>query len=200
MCGRFESSPSAEGLIDELKQLKLDLIVEDDEKNKTVNIAPTDKIQGIRKRDEDYLLSKYNWGIKFSPGSPLIFNSRMETIAGKKFWMDTFNRNRCLIPMSAFYEWTKEGSRKVPYRIFLKDESLFFVPALYHIDKEKNIFASLLTTMPNEFIKKIHHRMPVIFTFNNAAGYLTNTLEENLKICIPYPHPEKMEMERVKLE
>jgi len=199
MCGRFESQPSTEGLIDQLKQLSLDLVVEDDEKNKTVNIAPTERINGIRKRDEILLLSKYNWGIKFSPKSPLIFNSRMETIQGKKFWMDTFNRNRCLIPMSAFYEWTKEGSRKVPYRIFLKNEPLFFVPALYHIDKEKNIFASLLTTTPNAFIKKIHHRMPVIFTINNAIDYFTNTAEENLKICIPFPHPEIMGMERAYL-
>ena len=101
--------------------------------------------------------------------------------------------------MSAFYEWTKEGSKKIPYRIFLKDEPLFFVPALFHLDKDKNIFASLLTTIPNTFIKKIHHRMPVIFTFNNALSYFTNTAEDNLKLCIPFPHPEKMDMERAYL-
>jgi hypothetical protein len=41
--------------------------------------------------------------------------------------------------------------------------------------------------------------MPVIFTINNAIDYFTNTAEENLKICIPFPHPEKMEMERANL-
>jgi putative SOS response-associated peptidase YedK len=123
----------------------------------------------------------------------------METIHEKKFWMNTFDKNRCLVPMSAFYEWTKEGSKKVPYRIFLKDEELFLVPALYHLDKEKNMFASLLTTTSNTFIKKIHHRMPVIFTFNNALNYFTNTVQENLKLCIPFPHPVKMGMERAYL-
>jgi putative SOS response-associated peptidase YedK len=199
MCGRFESEPSSEGLVEQLKQLTLDLVVENDESTKTVNIAPTEKIHGLRKRDEIYLLSKYNWGIKFSPDSPLIFNSRMETILEKKFWMETFDRNRCLVPMSAFYEWTKEGGKKIPYRIFLKDEPLFFVPALYHVDKDKNIFASLLTTTPNDFIKNIHHRMPVIFTFNNALSYFTNTADENLKLCIPFPQPEIMFMERAYL-
>ena len=118
----------------------------------------------------------------------------METIMEKKFWQNTFNRNRCLIPMSAFYEWKKEGGKKVPYRIFLKTEDLFFVPALYY-----NNSASLITTTPNNFIKPIHHRMPVIFTYKNAISFLTNTADQNLKLCIPFPNPEIMEMERVNL-
>ena len=118
----------------------------------------------------------------------------METIMEKKFWQNTFNRNRCLIPMSAFYEWKKEGGKKVPYRIFLKTEGLFFVPALYY-----NNSASLITTTPNNFIKPIHHRMPVIFTYKNAISFLTNTADQNLKLCIPFPNPEIMEMERVNL-
>jgi putative SOS response-associated peptidase YedK len=123
----------------------------------------------------------------------------METIIEKKFWRDTFNRNRCLVPMSAFYEWKKEGGKKVAYRIFLKTEDLFFIPALYYINNENIYSASLITTTPNEFIKPIHHRMPVIFTYRNAVSYLTNTVDQNLKLCIPFPNPEIMEMERVDL-
>jgi putative SOS response-associated peptidase YedK len=113
--------------------------------------------------------------------------------------MNTFKTNRCLIPMSAFYEWKKENGIKVPYRIFLKKEDLFFVPALYYPGKDKSISASLITTTPNSFIKPIHHRMPVIFTYRNAVSFLTNTADQNLELCIPFPNPEKMEMERVSL-
>ena len=194
MCGRFESKLNAEGLLKQLEQLNIPLVVENNEGLKTVNIAPTNKISGIRKQEDRYLLSSYEWGIKFSKSSPLIFNSRMETISEKKFWQNTFNRNRCLVPMSAFYEWKKEGSKKVPYRIFLKSEDLFFVPALYFSNS-----ASLLTTTPNDFIKPIHHRMPVIFTYKNAISFLTNTFDQNLKLCIPFPHPDRMEMEQVNL-
>jgi putative SOS response-associated peptidase YedK len=194
MCGRFESKPNAEGLIKQLEQLNIDLIIEKDEELKAVNIAPTNKISGIRKQEDKYILSSYDWGIKFSKSSQLIFNSRMETIIEKKFWQNTFNRSRCLIPMSAFYEWKKEGSKKVPYRIFLKTEDLFFVPALYYSNS-----ASLLTTIPNEFIKPIHHRMPVILTYNNAVSFLTNTVDQNLELCMPFPHPEIMGMEKVDL-
>ena len=199
MCGRFEIKPNAEGLIKQLEQLKIDLIVEKDEELKSVNIAPTEKITGIRKQQKKYLLSSFQWGIKFSHSSPLIFNSRMETIIEKKFWKDSFNRNRCLIPMTAFYEWKKEGGKKVAYRIFLKAEDLFFIPALYYINNENTYSASLITTTPNDFIKPIHHRMPVIFTYKNAISFLTNTADQNLKLCIPFPNPEIMEMERVNL-
>ena len=194
MCGRFESKPNAEGLLKQLEQLNIDPIVEKEDGLKTVIIAPTEKIIGITKQEGKYLLSSYDWGIKFSKSSPLIFNSRMETIIEKKFWHNNFNRNTCLIPMSALYEWKKEGSKKVPYRIFLKSEDLFFVPALYYSNS-----ASLLTTTPNAFIKPIHHRMPVIFTYKNAVSFLTNTVEQNLKLCIPFPKREIVEMERVNL-
>jgi putative SOS response-associated peptidase YedK len=186
-------------LVKQLEQLNIELIVEKNEDVKAVNIAPTEKITGIRKKEKKYLLSSFNWGIKFSQSSPLVFNSRMETIIEKKFWRDTFNRNRCLVPMSAFYEWKKEGGKKVAYRIFLKTEDLFFIPALYYINNENIYSASLITTTPNEFIKPIHHRMPVIFTYRNAVSYLTNTVDQNLKLCIPFPNPEIMEMERVNL-
>jgi putative SOS response-associated peptidase YedK len=199
MFGRFETKPNSEGLLKQLEQLHIDLIVEKDEAVKTVNIAPTEKITGIRKQQKKYLLSSFQWGIKFSQSSPLIFNSRMETIIEKKFWKDSFNRNRCLIPMTAFYEWKKEGGKKVAYRIFLKTEDLFFIPALYYINKEYIYAASLITTTPNEFIKPIHHRMPVIFTYGNAVSFLTNTVDQNLKMCIPFPNPEIMEMEKVNL-
>jgi putative SOS response-associated peptidase YedK len=199
MCSRFESKPNAEGLVKQLEQLNIELIVEKDDDVKDVNIAPTEKITGIMKKDKKYILSSFNWGIKFSQSSPLVFNSRMETIIEKKFWRDTFNRNRCLVPMSAFYEWKQEGGKKVAYRIFLKTEDLFFIPVLYYINNENIYSASLITTTPNEFIKPIHHRMPVIFTYRNAVSYLTNTVDQNLKLCVPFPSPEIMEMERVNL-
>ena len=71
MCGRFESKPNAEGLLKQLEQLNIDLIVENDNGLKTVNIAPNERITGIRKQEDKYLLSLFDWGIKFSQSSPL---------------------------------------------------------------------------------------------------------------------------------
>jgi hypothetical protein len=60
MCGRFETKPNAEGLIKQLEQLNIDLIIEKDDEVKTVNIAPTEKITAIRRQSKKYLLSSFN--------------------------------------------------------------------------------------------------------------------------------------------
>lgn len=194
MCGRFETKPSVQTLVKVLEKhgivLRLDLQSED---KKSVNIAPTNKIFSISHSANNYKLSLTNWGIKFSEKSPLIFNSRIETIKEKKFWTMLFDKNRLLVPMSAFYEWKKEGARKIPYRIFLPDEEIFFVPALFSIDKDKKIYTSLITTTPNKFIKPIHHRMPVILKIKYGLNYLLDDLETNLSRCIPYSG--KMDLE-----
>jgi len=190
MCGRFENKPSIQTLVVELKKHKIDLEIDPgiDIKSelKKENIAPTNKIFSVSHPGENYTLSLTKWGIKFSPESPLIFNSRIETIKEKKYWMTLFSKNRLLVPMSAFYEWKKEDTKKVPYRIFLPDEEIFFVPALYHIDKEKNIHTSLITTTPNKFMQPIHNRMPVILKLKDGIKFLNDNPETNLNKCIPY--------------
>ncbi len=194
MCGRFESKPSINSLSKKLKQHNVDLKIEfEPESSKTANIAPTNKIFSVRYADENYRLFQTNWGIKFSPNSPLIFNSRIETIKEKKYWMNLFSNQRSLIPMSAFYEWKKEGTKKTPCRIFLPDEEVFFVPALNYVDKEKNNFTSLITTTPNSFMKNIHHRMPVILRIEEGLNFLLDDPETNLTRCVPYTG--KMELE-----
>ena len=198
MCGRFETKPSIQSLVRALKKQNIDLDLKLSLElklapTKSVNIAPTNKILSITYIDSRYKLSQTNWGIKFSSGSPLIFNSRIETITEKKFWLSLFDKNRLLVPMSAFYEWKKEGTKKIPYRISLPDEELFFVPALSYIDKDKNTFTSLITTTPNDFIKPIHHRMPVILKIKEAINYLIDDPESNLTKCKPYSG--KMQME-----
>ena len=198
MCGRFENKPSVQSLVVELKKHKVDLqidpsLTKENNDAKAENIAPTNKIFSVKYNDKDYFLTRTNWGIKFSADSPLIFNSRIETIKEKKFWMSLFTKNISLVPMTAFYEWKKEGTKKIPYRIFLPDEKIFFVPALNFMDKDKKIFTSLITTTPNDFMQPIHHRMPVILKIKDGINFLTNDPDTNLSQCIPYAG--KMDLE-----
>ena len=198
MCGRFETTPSIQSLIEVLKKENIDLQLDfESKKNKTINIAPTESIISIIKSDQNYKLSVSKWGIKFNSDSPLIFNSRIETIQEKKYWFNLFGKNRSLVPMTAFYEWKTEGKKKTPYRIFIPNEEIFFVPALYYLDKDQNIYTSLITTIPNDFVKTIHHRMPVIFNIKNGLKYFSDSAESNLLKCIPYAG--KMSMEKFNL-
>lgn len=192
MCGRFENTTSLQLLLE-----FLDPEVTDSSSVNIIqtNIAPTNKIISVTYEKGKYNIVPMKWGIKFSEKTPLIFNSRIETIKDKPYWFKLFNTSRCLIPMTAFYEWKTDGTKKTPYRIYLPDEKMFFVPAVF-IKKEDEYFTSLITTTPNQFIRKIHHRMPVILRPSNALEYLTSKAEENLEKCIPFDDKEKMGMER----
>lgn len=198
MCGRFETYDIEDLLLQLFEERKLPFRFESDvNKRKHEDIRPTDKIMSILLKDDIYKITKVDWGIKFSDSSPLIFNSRIETISEKHFWNGLFAKNKCLVPMTGFYEWKTEGKKKTKYRVYLPNEKIFFVPAIYTLGKENQIKASLITTTPNKFIEKIHHRMPVILDFDNGINFLNDNADENLKRCISFPDEKQMEMEAV---
>ncbi len=196
MCGRFETYEIEDLLLQLFEERKLPFQFEDDVKSrKHEDIRPTEKIMSILLKEDIYKITKVDWGIKFTDSSPLIINSRIETISEKHFWNGLFAKNKCLVPMTGFYEWKTEGKKKTKYRIYLPDEKIFFVPAIYSLGKEKQIKTSLITTTPNKFIKEIHHRMPVIFDFETGIKFLNDDVVENLKRCIPYSDEKLIQME-----
>ncbi len=196
MCGRFEFKADPEYLEKIYQKGKRKLNPEYDLNIvlKHENIAPTDKILTIILRNDEYILNVVKWGFKFSDDSPLIFNSRIETIRDNIFWKTLFTNSKCLIPMTAFYEWTKTGTKKIPQRIFLPDENVFYVPAIYSKDNV-SVSASLITTAPNKFMKNIHNRMPVLLQLEEGIEYLHNDFDTNLELCQPFNDNLKMAIE-----
>jgi putative SOS response-associated peptidase YedK len=206
MCGRFENTVTGLSIFKRINAGGSKSEIRINGELKQFNIAPTNRIMILSKEEgkDKYILSDMKWGIKFGEKSPLIFNSRIETISEKKFWSMLFNRNRCLIPMTAFYEWKKcediNEKKKTPYRIYLPEKDFFFVPGLYTFNKEKNDNeVSLVTTTPNIFMKDIHHRMPVIMQPEDAVSFFECDFDDNLKICKPYNDREEMVMEEAEL-
>lgn len=198
MCGRFESKKIDKAVLDQLMERDLKLEVDSEiEKRGVEDIRPTQKILSILTEHEAYLVKKVNWGIKFKSDSPLIFNSRIETIKEKEYWSRLFSNNKCIIPMSGYYEWKTEGKKKTKYRIFLPDQEVFYTAGIYHIDKSKGIYASMITTEANKFASQVHHRMPIILDLENALGVLNDDYDNNLERCVPYDDSRKMEMEAV---
>jgi hypothetical protein len=43
------------------------------------------------------------------------FNARAETVTTKPFFRTAFKRNRCLIPVSGYYEWQDKPGGKQPF-------------------------------------------------------------------------------------
>jgi SOS response associated peptidase (SRAP) len=62
-------------------------------------------------------------------GNPSIgnrmINARAETLMELPSFKPLVERRRCIIPADGFYEWRKEGKRKVPMWVHLKNKERF---------------------------------------------------------------------------
>lgn len=83
--------------------------------------CPTTTIDTIVESDGKRWLERMRWGLVPSWWSkPLkelklaTFNARAETVATKPFFRGPFKRNRCLIPLSGYFEWQDTPSGKQP--------------------------------------------------------------------------------------
>ena len=197
MCSRFENKETGFSILEKLEKDFLgNYILEDDEELKKENIAPTNLVMTIINDKDIYKIKNYFWGIQFDKinKSPLIFNSRIETIKEKKFWTQLFYKNRCLIPATAFYEWKEIDKVKIPHRIFLPKEDFFFIPSIF-IQMEELNYVSLITTQPNTFMKKIHIRMPVILNKKEGLDFLKEEPIKALEKCLPLSDKVKIDAE-----
>ena len=65
-----------------------------------------------------------------------------------------------------FYEWSKFEKVKVPYLITLRDQSTFAFAGLWEHWKDATgdwiESTTIVTTIPNSLMARIHDRMPVI--------------------------------------
>ncbi|MCX6157512.1 MAG: SOS response-associated peptidase family protein [Ignavibacteriota bacterium] len=194
MCSRFENKETGESMFSKFEKdfLMLNIAAKD---LKQINIAPNDDILVIHKNDNEFALKNFSWGIKF-PGekTPLIFNSRIETITSKPYWKNLFKRNRCIIPATAFYEWVAMDKIKIPKRISFESLPIFFFAGLY-VKIDDGIFASIITTTSNSTIAKIHSRMPVIFNREEGIEYLKSDEESAIAMCLPFDDSVTMRIE-----
>jgi len=51
------------------------------------------------------------------------FNAHAETVAEKPMFRSEFKRNRCLIPVSGYYEWQNTPDGKQPWYFTARDGS-----------------------------------------------------------------------------
>ena len=162
MCGRFELKTKFENLP---KILKQDYPSGLDTKYEPQNlIRPSDPVLVI-KNEGKIKTTFMTWGFispwakdPFQKGIPRPFNARSETIKEKKLFSGSWKYKRCLIPASGFFE--KE------YLIRKKSYETFWLGGIWSkwtsIDGAELESCCILTTEPNDLVRTIHHRMPVI--------------------------------------
>jgi putative SOS response-associated peptidase YedK len=147
------------------------------------NIAPTQGIPVVTNSGENRL-DFFTWGlVPFWAKDPSIgsrmINARSETLAEKPSFRNAYKRRRCLILADGFYEWRKlpNSNTKIPTYIHLKDKKPFAFAGLWEnwhsSDGSQILSTTIITTQPNELVKSIHNRMPVILPDTAYQTWLT---------------------------
>lgn len=116
------------------------------------------------------------------------YNAVSETVFEKPSFRTAMkNGQRCLVPVTGFYEWHHQNKLKYPHFISLKSNRVFCLAGLY----ENDTF-SILTTSANPLMEYVHNtkrRMPVILDQSQQELWLEADLskESVLDMCQPYP-------------
>lgn len=132
------------------------------------NTCPTTQIHVVKSENGARQLVSMRWG--FLPSwyetptdGPLLINARAETISEKPAFRKACRERRCLIPVTGYYEWTKdEAGKRWPWYIH-SDETIALAGIWqdWQGGEETHRTCALVTIGANETMSAVHHRMPV---------------------------------------
>ncbi len=195
MCGRFQLSVTGKQISE-----RYNVEVYDELYNPSYNCAPNQYLPVITNKNPGKL-SFFRWGLvphwsKDDKSGTKMINARGETLTEKPSFKTAFEKRRCLIPANGFYEWKKE-KKKIPYRFYLKNEEIFSIAGLWEYWKngkgEILETFTIITVNPNELVKPVHNRMPLILNRESEKIWLSekdiNVLKKLIK---PYAADEML--------
>lgn len=188
MCGRFVRRASAAVIAEAFGLHNVPAL------EPHFNIAPSQPVAVVRRRDDHRELAFLRWGLIPSwADDPSIgnrmANARSETAATKPSFRKAFRARRCLVVADGFYEWQRVDGRKQPYFVRLKNDRPFGMAGLWERwDKGEEPIESctILTTDANEVMKPIHDRMPVIISPEQYDLWLDPRCQDVTKVLRPY--------------
>lgn len=112
------------------------------------------------------------------------------------------NAQRCLIPVTGFFEWRwldEKGTVKIPYYVTFRDQRVRSMAGLYSRWKDKDTGEyyysyTVLTTRANSILEYVHNnkkRMPVFIAKEDEKAWLNRDLSQKdvLELCQPSRDP-----------
>jgi putative SOS response-associated peptidase YedK len=197
MCGRFTLFLDPADF-----QVELDL-TDPGNLQPRYNIAPTQPVAAVLSPVQRQV-EMLRWGLvpgwakDPAIGSQMI-NARSETVAEKPSFRRSFERRRCLILTSGFYEWAKMpgAARKIPHFIHLANHKPFTFAGLWDTwrtpEGQELRTCTIITCPANALVAQLHERMPVILPRAQRWAWLDPNQKAVglLEMLKPYP-PDEM--------
>jgi putative SOS response-associated peptidase YedK len=206
MCGRYVSVSSPTILAERFQVEE----VRSPDTEPNYNVTPRLSVPVVAERHGHRVLDLVRWGLvpswakDLSIGDRLI-NARAETILTSNAFKRAFTKRRCIIPADGFYEWEKQPDKKQkqPWFIRRRDGEPLAFAGLWEIWHDPNDpdqenaprvrSCVIITTEPNDLMRPIHNRMPVVLPESAWAEWLdkenhdTDTLR---RLLVPAPAEE----------
>lgn len=191
MCGRFV-------LISDLSEIKEEFTIQDVacDYRPSNDVLPSHQIAAVIHDGVNRLVS-FRWGLipvwaKDPSIASRLINARAETLTEKPSFRNAFKKRRCLILADGFYESLKEGKKKIPYYFRLKSGKTFGLAGLYETwtspDGQPISTCTIITTEPNDLVRPIHNRMPVIIPKEQESLWLDPAVQD-IRVLTPLLQP-----------
>ena len=185
MCGRYSVQKKTLLVANGLVKKNINVDLEQD----NFNCAPGGKYPCIKSATNGKYLEATLFGILPSWAKPdfrRLHNARLEGIETKVSFKKLIVNSRATIPITGFFEWLKQGEKKIPHYFTRTDDQDMFLAGIHD-----NGQFTIITREATEENSKIHHRQPVIISKsqinnyfnlnNNAVEFLNSVKAPNLK-------------------
>ncbi|SVB00448.1 uncharacterized protein METZ01_LOCUS153302 [marine metagenome] len=194
MCGRKTLTKNMQSIIEELA---IDEWENSEDYSPSYNIAPGQTSPIVIQKDQR-IVKKMKWGLvpSWSKDETIgykMINARSETLTEKPSYQGLISKHRCVVISDGYYEWKREGKRRIPYYIFAPEKGLIPMAGLWSswTGPEGNTVNTytVITTEAKTTIRTIHHRMPVILNEDTYPNWLNTenvSVSDALFLLQPY--------------
>ena len=153
-------------------------------------VRPTDvaAVLAMDKRQKPTLFPMI-WGFTTPGRNVPIINARAESAAEKPTFREAWEKHRCVVPASWYFEWqhlpSEDGRStvKMKYAIQPKDGNITYLCGLYRIENGLPVFV-ILTKEAGEDVAHIHDRMPLILPKEAIKAWINPSV--SAKTVLPY--------------
>jgi putative SOS response-associated peptidase YedK len=120
--------------------------------------------------DERVEIMRWGFARHFNPA---INNARSDKLESG-MWAEAFRARRCVIPVSAFYEWGPgAGVRKQAYEFHDPEDDYLWISGLWEPGEgDLGFYYSMVTTEASPLMAPIHARMPAVLRAEEVPAFL----------------------------
>ena len=182
MCGRLNVTA------DPLTQLLMDAFGISAVPDTNHNLAPTEPLMVVRPGDQTsaYRANTLRWWLtpSWSNGPSTryaMFNAKSETLLEKRSFARPFRSQRCVVPITGYYEWKRGERAKLPYYISGAQHTGLLLAGLWDSYRDKDTgevleSCAVVTAAAHQSLSEVHHRQPVFLSPDEARRWLDHDL------------------------